>query len=284
MRTSFYRHLQDLAVAFHDRWGSGQLLCRAMTDLNFMRRWMAFGAIMLVVTTLTVVIGVALMFALSWQLGLIFLARGRADQWSSDSASAPAIGRVSRKSQDQAGDLATAVEESVHGIRVLKAFGRGSRRWRTSASRPRSCGDGDREGEGARGHLAWWYAAAGAGARHLPGGRRLAAWPTGQLTVGRAGGVLRHRDRGGRPGGVDGLPAVDDADRQDRHRPAFRGDGRGQHDHRTRPTRNIWPTSAVSWSSTRCTSATRTRRPARRTCSTASTCTIGRARPWRWSG
>ncbi|HPU04765.1 MAG TPA: ABC transporter ATP-binding protein, partial [Rhodoglobus sp.] len=32
---------------------------------------------------------------------------------------------VARRSQDQAGDLATTVEESVHGIRVLKAFGRG---------------------------------------------------------------------------------------------------------------------------------------------------------------
>jgi ATP-binding cassette subfamily B protein len=31
---------------------------------------------------------------------------------------------VARRSQDQAGDLATAVEESVHGIRVLKSFGR----------------------------------------------------------------------------------------------------------------------------------------------------------------
>ena len=33
--------------------------------------------------------------------------------------------RLARQSQDQAGDLATSVEESVHGIRVLKAFGRG---------------------------------------------------------------------------------------------------------------------------------------------------------------
>ncbi len=124
MRTSFYRHLQALAVAFHDRWGSGQLLSRAMSDLNFMRRWMAFGAIMLVVTSLTVSIGVVLMFTLSWALGLIFLL-----------AAVPIVifgfrfrtsyGRVSRKSQDQAGDLATTVEESVHGIRVLKAFGRG---------------------------------------------------------------------------------------------------------------------------------------------------------------
>ncbi len=34
-------------------------------------------------------------------------------------------GALTRQSQDQAGDLATSVEESVHGIRVLKAFGRG---------------------------------------------------------------------------------------------------------------------------------------------------------------
>lgn len=124
LRVSLYRHLQDLAVDFHDRWGSGQLLSRAMADLNFLRRWMAFGAIMLVVTSLTVVIGVGIMFSMSWQLALVFLA-----------AAIPIVAtgtrfrrnflRVARRSQDQAGDLATAVEESVHGIRVLKAFGRG---------------------------------------------------------------------------------------------------------------------------------------------------------------
>lgn len=123
MRTSFYRHLQDLSVAFHDRWGSGQLLSRAMSDLNLIRRWMAFGAIMLVVTALTVVIGFAVMLFTSWPLALIFMA-----------AAAPIVvygfrfnryyRQMSRRSQDQTGDLATTVEESVHGIRVLKAFGR----------------------------------------------------------------------------------------------------------------------------------------------------------------
>jgi ATP-binding cassette subfamily B protein len=124
MRVSLYHHLQELTVSFHDRWGSGQLLSRSMTDLNFLRRWMAFGAIMLVVTTLTVIIGVVVMFSMSWQLALIFLA-----------AAVPIMAygfrfrtrfsKVARRSQDQAGDLATTVEESVHGIRVLKAFGRG---------------------------------------------------------------------------------------------------------------------------------------------------------------
>jgi ATP-binding cassette subfamily B protein len=123
MRVSLYDHLQDLPVAFHDRWGSGQLLSRSVADLGFLRRWLAFGAIFLVVSVSTVGLGVALLFTLSWQLALIFLA-----------AALPIMvyGAVfrrrfslaTRRSQDQAGDLATTVEESVHGIRVLKAFGR----------------------------------------------------------------------------------------------------------------------------------------------------------------
>ncbi|WP_077488997.1 ABC transporter ATP-binding protein [Sinomonas mesophila] len=124
MRVAMYGHLQDLPVAFHDRWGSGQLLSRSVADLGFLRRWLAFGAIFLVVSVSTVAIGAVLLFTLSWQLALIFLA-----------AALPIMvyGAVfrrnfslaTRRSQDLAGDLATTVEESVHGIRVLKAFGRG---------------------------------------------------------------------------------------------------------------------------------------------------------------
>jgi ATP-binding cassette subfamily B protein len=123
MRVSLYGHLQDLPVSFHDRWGSGQLLSRAMTDLNFLRRWMAFGAIMLVVTTLTVIIGISVMFAMSWQLALIFLAAA-VPIMAYSFRFRTRFSKVARRSQDQAGDLATTVEESVHGIRVLKAFGR----------------------------------------------------------------------------------------------------------------------------------------------------------------
>ena len=123
MRVSLYGHLQDLTVSFHDRWGSGQLLSRAMTDLNFLRRWMAFGAIMLVVTTLTVIIGIVVMFSMSWQLALSFLAAA-APIMAYSFRFRTRFSKVARRSQDQAGDLATTVEESVHGIRVLKAFGR----------------------------------------------------------------------------------------------------------------------------------------------------------------
>ncbi|GAA1404685.1 ABC transporter [Glutamicibacter uratoxydans] len=124
MRIHFYQHLQRLPVSFHERWGSGQLLSRSMSDLSLLRRWLAFGAMMLIVDTVTVITGLTLMFFHSWILGLLFLLGSipiaiKAYHFRNDFRAA------SRLSQDQAGDLATAVEESVHGIRVIKAFGRG---------------------------------------------------------------------------------------------------------------------------------------------------------------
>ncbi|MET1034607.1 MAG: ABC transporter ATP-binding protein [Arthrobacter sp.] len=124
LRVNLYRHLQQLPVAFHDKWGSGQLLSRSMADLGLLRRWLAFGSIMLVVATVTVLVGLALMFSSNWMLGAIYLAGAvpitiRAFYFRN------VFRTASRLSQDQAGDLATAVEESVHGIRVIKAFGRG---------------------------------------------------------------------------------------------------------------------------------------------------------------
>ncbi|GAB3754967.1 ABC transporter ATP-binding protein [Zhihengliuella somnathii] len=124
LRLNLFRHLQQLPVAFHDRWGSGQLLSRSMADLSLLRRWMAFGVIMLVVSSLTVIVGLAFMFSSSWVLALIYLAGALPITWRAFKFRT-VFRDASRLSQDQAGDLATTVEESVHGIRVIKAFGRG---------------------------------------------------------------------------------------------------------------------------------------------------------------
>ncbi|WP_251453396.1 ABC transporter ATP-binding protein [Microbacterium sp. Marseille-Q6648] len=124
LRQSFYARLQRLPVAFHDRWQSGQLLSRMMQDMSMLRRWMAFGVVLLVVNVLTILVGTVLLFRWHWLLGTIFLVTS-APLWYAGYRFEKAYGTLARQSQDQAGDLATSVEESVHGIRVLKAFGRG---------------------------------------------------------------------------------------------------------------------------------------------------------------
>ncbi|TFB60082.1 ABC transporter ATP-binding protein [Cryobacterium sp. TMT1-62] len=124
MRNALYARLQDLPVTFHDKWPSGQLLSRAVSDLNLIRRWISFGLVLLIVNVVTVVIGAAILVSMNWILGLIFLVCS-VPLWIVGYLFEEKYSVVARRSQDQAGDLATAVEESVHGIRVLKAFGRG---------------------------------------------------------------------------------------------------------------------------------------------------------------
>ncbi|MFT4234874.1 MAG: ABC transporter ATP-binding protein [Microbacterium sp.] len=135
LRSTFFNRLQRLPVEFHDRWAGGQLLSRMMQDFNVIRRWMAFGLIMLLINLITIIVGAALLFRWHWALALVFLLTG-IPLWLAGYRFEQKYGTLSRLSQDQQGDLATSVEESVHGIRVLKAFGRGPhalRRFRTQA-------------------------------------------------------------------------------------------------------------------------------------------------------
>ncbi|MGW2396701.1 ABC transporter ATP-binding protein [Kitasatospora sp. NPDC001664] len=123
MRGDLYAKLQRLPVSFHDRWPSGQLLSRATSDMFTMRLFLAFPLVFLIVNSLVFLTGSAMLFVLDWRLGLIMLL-----------PVAPLVlltshfeGRyaaAARRAQDQTGDLATVIEESVLGIRILKAFGR----------------------------------------------------------------------------------------------------------------------------------------------------------------
>jgi len=126
MRADLYAHLQRLPVAFHDRWASGQLLSRATSDLTTIRWFVMFSGIFLVVNALTVVVGVAVLVWLSPWLGLV-IAVMAGPLTVTTLVLERRYSRAARRSQDQVGDLATVVEESVLGVRVLKSLGRGRR-------------------------------------------------------------------------------------------------------------------------------------------------------------
>lgn len=129
MRDDFYAHLQRLTVAFHDRWGTGQLLSRATTDLSTIRRFLGFGAIYLVVNTVQYVAVIVLLIVTYWPLGIL-VAGSTIPVIVLSRRFGASYAVVSRRMQDQQGDLATVAEEAASGIRVTKAFGRGP--WLTS--------------------------------------------------------------------------------------------------------------------------------------------------------
>ncbi|MEU4497970.1 ABC transporter ATP-binding protein [Streptomyces sp. NPDC023998] len=123
MRADLYRHLQRLPVAFHDRWPSGQLLSRATSDLMLLRMFLAFPLTFLLVNATTILVGIVILLAQQWTLGLVLLTPIVPMVilcWLFESR----YSIVARQAQDQVGDLTTVVEESVLGIRIIKGFGR----------------------------------------------------------------------------------------------------------------------------------------------------------------
>jgi ATP-binding cassette subfamily B protein len=126
MRADLFAHLQRLPVAFHDRWASGQLLSRATSDLTTIRWFVAFSGIFLVVNAVTMVVGIGVLVWLSPWLGLV-IAVTAVPLTILTLLLERRFSRAARRAQDQQGDLATIVEESALGIRVLKSLGRGRR-------------------------------------------------------------------------------------------------------------------------------------------------------------
>src|SRR5581483_5602904 len=109
-------------AGYHERVSTGQIMSRATSDINAIRQYMmSLG--WSVTLVLQVVVMFVIMFFIAPQLALIFL------------VAAPFVGfytyrfadrfdPVVWKMQQNLGEFAAVVEESVVGIRIVKAFGR----------------------------------------------------------------------------------------------------------------------------------------------------------------
>jgi len=122
LREKIYNHVQALDAGYHERVSTGQIMSRATSDINAIRQYMmSLG--WSVTLVLQVVVMFVIMFFIAPQLALIFL------------VAAPFVGfytyrfadrfdPVVWKMQQNLGEFAAVVEESVVGIRIVKAFGR----------------------------------------------------------------------------------------------------------------------------------------------------------------
>jgi len=123
LRGALYARLQRLPVAFHDRWASGQLLSRAFSDMSTIRRFVGFVGVFLVVNLMMCAVVLVLLLVTYWPLGLAVLLTTvpltiAGLRWEKR------YNVQSRAVQDEQGEMATDVEESLQGIRVIRSLGR----------------------------------------------------------------------------------------------------------------------------------------------------------------
>ncbi|HEU5141608.1 MAG TPA: ABC transporter ATP-binding protein [Solirubrobacterales bacterium] len=123
LRQSFYAHLQRLELGFFDGQQTGQLMSRATVDLNSIRFFLGYGLIFLTQNMLTIVLAGAVMFAIEPWLALLALAPVPLVVYTAsryNRLSRPAVQEV----QQRLAELTAEAEESVSGVRIVKAFAR----------------------------------------------------------------------------------------------------------------------------------------------------------------
>jgi ATP-binding cassette subfamily B protein len=123
LRERMYQHLQALELGFFDSQQTGQLMSRATVDLQAIRFFLGYGLIFLTQNALTITLASVVMFALNpWLAALAllpvpFVVMGAA---RFNRLSRPAVQEV----QQRIAELTAEAEESISGIRIVKAFAR----------------------------------------------------------------------------------------------------------------------------------------------------------------
>jgi ABC-type multidrug transport system fused ATPase/permease subunit len=123
LRQAFYNHLQKLELGFFDTQQTGQLMSRATVDLQSIRFFLGYGLIWVSQSALTILFAAAAMFIIDPLLAVLALAPVpflivTATRYSRQNR--PAEQEV----QQRIGEVTANAEESISGIRIVKAFAR----------------------------------------------------------------------------------------------------------------------------------------------------------------
>jgi ATP-binding cassette subfamily B protein len=126
LRNRMYSHLQSLEVAFFDTQQTGQLMSRATVDLQSVRFFLGYGLIFIVQSAITILVAAAVMLAVNPGLAAIALFPTPFVLWA-----AYRYGRKNRPAsqevQQRIAELTGEAEESISGVRLVKAFAREER-------------------------------------------------------------------------------------------------------------------------------------------------------------
>ena len=123
LRQAFYEHLQRLELGFFDTQQTGQLMSRATVDLQSIRFFLGYGLIWVSQSFLTIAFAAVVMFVIDPFLAALALAPVPFLIWTATRYSRrnrPAEQEV----QQRVGEVTASAEESVSGIRIVKAFAR----------------------------------------------------------------------------------------------------------------------------------------------------------------
>lgn len=137
VRVQLYEHLQHQGLGFFQREKGGQLVSRAVADVDTAKHVLSSGLISALQNATLIVIYVVFLFALSWRLTLVTLILAPLVVLTLRPILKRIRARVLRALEDR-GELTAILSETIEGARVVKAHGAEGyerRRFRDAADR-----------------------------------------------------------------------------------------------------------------------------------------------------
>jgi ATP-binding cassette subfamily B protein len=123
LRNRTWAHLLRQPVAYFDRWPTGQLMSRLMSDIQNVRMFLGYGLIFFTTNVVMMVAVVIMLFVLDWKLALIsmaFLPALLVVTLRFSEKLRPILQDV----QQRIADVTEAAEENVVGSRIVRIFAR----------------------------------------------------------------------------------------------------------------------------------------------------------------
>ncbi|MDM7914689.1 MAG: ABC transporter ATP-binding protein, partial [Candidatus Eisenbacteria bacterium] len=121
IRNALYAHYLSLPVEYYNQARAGTLVSRITNDVSLVRGAIANGFAQAIRQSLLVVAYLVAVLAANWRLFLITLVVAPPAFWAIDRI-ARKLRRHSTRSQERMAELTGTLQETIHGVRVVKAF------------------------------------------------------------------------------------------------------------------------------------------------------------------
>ncbi len=123
LRNRLWAHLLRQPFGYFDRWPTGQLMSRAMADIQNVRMFLGYGLIFFTTNIFSMIAVTVLMFVLNWQLALLSLAFLPLLLLATLRFSRR-LQPILRDVQQKIADVTSTAEENVIGSRIVRIFAR----------------------------------------------------------------------------------------------------------------------------------------------------------------
>jgi subfamily B ATP-binding cassette protein MsbA len=121
LRAQLYRKFTDLPLSFYHRHKAGELISRATNDVLIAQQCVGASFMKLVKEPIYLVMFLAVALIISWQMTLLAFVL-MPISLGVILAISKRLRRLSHRQQEQMADLTSTLQETVYGIRVIKAF------------------------------------------------------------------------------------------------------------------------------------------------------------------